>query len=183
MLKDEARLLRKLMSAVTNKIVLNVCSSDETFWKKTQPFVWQDVMLPLKERSCQLINLDMKATPGVDIVNDCTNMLDVADKSIDVVLFFSGIEHIVDPSTVLAEIKRVLKDKGVVYMSAPGVYPKHNDPIDTMLRLPTRKSWEELLGPLWHIKEFRATTPMPASAAYNFNEQVYATIVEVTIKE
>jgi ubiquinone/menaquinone biosynthesis C-methylase UbiE len=42
--------------------------------------------------------------------------LPFADKSIDVVVFNHIYEHVVDPDGIVAEIKRVLKDDGAVYL-------------------------------------------------------------------
>jgi SAM-dependent methyltransferase len=178
MLKEEAIMIRNTLVFLRGKSVLNVCSSEELFWKEQQPYIWEYVMTPLIARGCALHNLDMKKSKGVDIVADCTDMKCVEDGSYDVVLFTSGVEHIVEVTKALQEIRRVLKCDGFMVCSAPGVYPTHNDPIDTMLRLPTKESWNSLLGNAWEIQGFWTTTPMRADPRYNFNELVFATIVK-----
>lgn len=177
MLEEESEIIKELLLDVEHRVVLNMCSSDENFYKKMQPHIWDNVILPLAERVNKVINLDMKEGDGVDVVNDCRDMKDVSDQSIDIVLFFSGVEHILEPKRAINEIYRVLKPDGLLAASAPGVYPKHDDPIDTMLRLPRLDDWQELLGPRWKIMEFSKTTPCPAKAFYKFNELVFATIV------
>lgn len=164
-----------------NKKILNVCSSDEDFYKNRQPYIWKNLLKPLKEKN-KLINLDLKENKGIDIVADCCNMSIIKDDSYDVVLFNSGIEHINEPKKALAEIKRVLKKEGFAIISAPGVYPKHNDPIDTMLRLPDKKSWKLLLEKEWIILEYKQTKPIKAKPFYNFNSLVYVTLVKIIKK-
>lgn len=178
MLKEEANILRELLAHQHNKMILNVCSSDKEFWTVHQPFVWEDVMQPLTERGCVIHNLDIKHAPGVDIVNDCADMIDVKDNAYDIVLFCSGIEHITNVDKALVEIKRVLKKNGALIASAPGVYPEHHDPIDTLLRLPTRRSWEKVLEDGWTVEEFMKTEPKPAPEGYGFDKPVFATVVK-----
>lgn len=114
MLVEEARIIRGFLTAEQNKSVLNVCSSDESSFKMRQPWIWFEVMKPLLDRGCIIHNLDMKHAHGVDIVNDCTNMVDIEDHQYDSVLFFSGIEHITDVTKAVSEIWRVLKSDGLL---------------------------------------------------------------------
>jgi SAM-dependent methyltransferase len=182
MLKEEAKILKDLLAEYRDKVILNVCSSDKEFWTVHQPFVWEEVMRPLIARGCVIHNLDMKKAEGVDIVNDCTEMVDIKDHTYDIVLFCSGIEHIANVDKALSEIKRVLKKDGIMIASAPGVYPEHHDPIDTLLRLPTRRSWEKILEDDWAIDTFVKTPPMPAAEGYCFNKLVFATIIKAMPK-
>ena len=138
-------------------------------------------MSPLLQDGNEIHNLDIEPSKGVDIVNDCTNMTDVPDHSYDIVLFNSAVEHIVNVQGALDEIKRVLKPDGTLVASAPGVFPKHDAPIDTLIRLPLLKDWENLLGPDWVIDKFLKTTPIPAKPVYNFPDLVFMTIVSATL--
>lgn len=159
------------------KRILNVCSSDEKFWLNDQPYIFQDVLQPLLARGNLIDHLDMKTGRGINIVADCTDMKTVAALSYDIVLFTSGVEHLLEPLKALQEIHRVLKDDGFMVCSAPGVYPFHPDPIDTMLRLPDLESWKELLAGAWVIEGFWATTPIPAKPFYHFSDLVFASVV------
>lgn len=176
MLKDEPGLILALCAGIRNKKILNVCSADAEFYTKRQPHIWKELMEPLSKENT-LVNLDIKNAEGVDIVSDCTDMKVVEDRSYDVVLFCSGIEHLVEPRKALREIERVLQDGGYAIFSAPGVYPKHDDPIDNMLRFPDRTSWETYLEGSWFIDDYRTTHPRPAKAFYQFDQLVYATLV------
>lgn len=51
---------------------------------------------------------------------DATN-LPFASKSVDVILISEVLEHLVSPEQALADIKRVLKNRGVVLMSVPSI--------------------------------------------------------------
>ncbi len=178
MLIDEAHILFELLGSETGKSILNVCSSDEHFYKVQQSFIWEMIMSPLLKRGNVITNLDMKQSNGVDIVADCTDMKIIRDNTYDIALFTSGVEHIVEVKKALSEIKRILKPEGFMICSAPGVYPRHDDPIDTMLRLPAVEDWEKLLGVEWKIIEFRKSTPVPAKPFYHFNELVFATVIK-----
>ncbi|MFC1856761.1 class I SAM-dependent methyltransferase [Thermodesulfobacteriota bacterium] len=52
------------------------------------------------------------------------------DKAFDTVLCTEVIEHCTCPSKVLREIYRVLKSSGCAIISAPFMYPYHDDPVD-----------------------------------------------------
>ena len=176
MLYAEARIIFALCASPHGKTILNVCSSGEAFYKREQPFIWNELLDPLS-RDNKLTNLDIKDEPGIDIVSDCRHMPEIGTSTYDMVLFCSGIEHMRKPQKAVTEIQRVLKKDGFAVFSAPGVYPKHKDPIDTMLRFPDKKAWSFFLGSGWEITEFRATEPEAAKPFYHFDRQVYATIV------
>ncbi|MCK5707861.1 MAG: methyltransferase domain-containing protein [Candidatus Aureabacteria bacterium] len=178
MLKEEAEIIKSILKDERNRSILNVCSSDEIFWKNHQPYIWNIVMTPLIERGNKIINLDMKSSKGVDIVEDCTNMQSIKNGSYDISLFTSGVEHIIDVNRALSEIHRILKYDGFMICSAPGVYPRHDDPIDTMLRLPNKEDWSNLLDKDWNIIEFIKTKPLPAKPSYKFDKLVFATIIK-----
>jgi SAM-dependent methyltransferase len=67
--------------------------------------------------------------------------LPVADASYDTVLSFQVLEHIVDPSRYLSEIRRVLVPNGVLVLATP----------DRSTRLlPLQRPWNR-----WHVHEYR----------------------------
>jgi SAM-dependent methyltransferase len=175
---EEAKVIAGMSAEVRGKKILNVCSSDEYFYKTLKPHIWELVIKPLMDRGNKVINLDIKDSPGVDIVGDCRDMKGVEDNSLDVVLFFSGMEHLLNPAKVLLEIHRVLKNDGLLFASVPGVFPYHADPIDNGIRLPDRESWERILGAQWEILEFQKTKETAAHVNYNFHQPVFATVIK-----
>lgn len=86
------------------------------------------------ERNNQVFRLDYPLTNQrysflPDIFGDACN-LPIASNSQDAVLMFEVIEHIDRPDKVALEIHRVLKDKGILYISMPFLYPIHDAPHD-----------------------------------------------------
>ena len=51
-------------------------------------------------------------------------------QSVDVVLNTQVLEHVPDPGLVLAELNRVLKEGGFLYLTAPQGWPEHQQPHD-----------------------------------------------------
>ena len=64
--------------------------------------------------------------PSVDFASDAS-ALPLADRSVDVVLSLELLEHVLEPSTVLAELGRVLKPGDTVMVSVPSTVPRHDD--------------------------------------------------------
>ncbi|MFW6047097.1 MAG: class I SAM-dependent methyltransferase [Candidatus Woesearchaeota archaeon] len=166
MIKQESEIIKSMLGGLENKKILNIGSSTEEFYKKQQSFIWKNIIKPLKKNN-EFVNLDMKKGKGIDIVADCED-IPVGDETYDVILFTSCIEHLRKPEKALKEIKRILKKDGFAILSAPGVYPKHNDPIDTMLRFPNKESWEDYLGEEWKIIDYKQTQPEKAKTALQF---------------
>ncbi|MBF0358054.1 MAG: class I SAM-dependent methyltransferase [Magnetococcales bacterium] len=80
--------------------------------------------------SCKLICLDIEPGPGVDLVADAHNLEMLSDNSIDCVVAVSALEHMEKPWLVVAELYRVLKPGGIIYLNTPFVFPFHGDPDD-----------------------------------------------------
>lgn len=77
----------------------------------------------------QNINVDIEHFPNVDILADgcCLPFL---DNTFDAVISDTVIEHVKYPNQFVAEIKRVLKKDGTVYITAPFIHPFHSYPGD-----------------------------------------------------
>jgi len=54
----------------------------------------------------------------------------VEDSRFDVVVCTQVLEHVPEPAAVLLELRRVLKDGGTLYLTAPLYYPEHEVPYD-----------------------------------------------------
>jgi len=83
----------------------------------------------LKHLNPNILNLDLIAYPNVDIVADA-HALPFRDESISIILFKNVLEHIRDPSAAMAEIRRVLKPGGLLYIKLPFLQPFHAIPDD-----------------------------------------------------
>ena len=82
----------------------------------------------------------------------------IEDKTIDIVLCFDVIEHIENPNSLLQEIGRILKDKGILILSTPNKYRLLAAPL-VALRLrkfPFCISNENrhLYPDFWHLREY-----------------------------
>ncbi|ABK43105.1 Methyltransferase type 11 [Magnetococcus marinus MC-1] len=78
----------------------------------------------------RLICLDIMPGPGVDMVADAHDLSQLGEASVDLVIAVSALEHMQAPWQVVAEIYRVLKPGGMLYVNTPFVFPFHGDPDD-----------------------------------------------------
>jgi SAM-dependent methyltransferase len=84
---------------------------------------------PVAERRLRRIALDFCAGQGVHVRADA-HTIPMRDESVDAVLCVSVLEYVTSPQQVVAECMRVLKPGGVLYISAPFVFPHHPPPDD-----------------------------------------------------
>jgi len=75
------------------------------------------------------LGLDISNEEGVDIVADALQ-LPFASHSFDTVLCTQSLEHVPDPDSVFREISRVLKNGGILILSAPMAWQLHCAPHD-----------------------------------------------------
>jgi SAM-dependent methyltransferase len=81
------------------------------------------------ERTFRMIAIDLTPARGVDVCGDA-HALPVATASVDGLVCVSVLEYVRSPEQVVSECYRVLKPGGVVYFSAPFVFPHHPPPED-----------------------------------------------------
>jgi SAM-dependent methyltransferase len=74
--------------------------------------------------------VDIMPGPGVDIVADAHDMHVIPDNSVDMVMSISVLEHVRYPEKVVAEMYRILKPGGLIYINVPFIFPFHSDPDD-----------------------------------------------------
>ncbi len=77
----------------------------------------------------EFINIDVYPFPEVDVVADAS-ALPFPTGTVDGLVSESLLEHVADPVKVAAEMSRVLKPGGLLYVSAPFVHPYHASPDD-----------------------------------------------------
>jgi len=65
----------------------------------------------------------------LDVIADLTSMA-LASGRADVVINTQVLEHVKDPARVLAEIHRILREGGRLYMTVPQGWPEHQRPND-----------------------------------------------------
>lgn len=79
--------------------------------------------------SPETVALDFIAGPDTDVVGD-VQRLPFQDASVDLVFATGLFEHVEDERAVIAEIRRVLKQGGLVHVEIPFLEAYHEDPID-----------------------------------------------------
>ncbi len=80
-------------------------------------------------RAPNVINLEIEATPTVDIVAD-GHCLPFPDNTFDAVISEAVLEHVRNPQQVVTEIYRVLKPDGYVCAAVPFLQGYHASPHD-----------------------------------------------------
>lgn len=77
----------------------------------------------------RVINVDFVAEPGVDLVANVYS-LPFRDSSVDMLIAESIFEHLETPSAAVAEIHRVLKPGGTLFVVTPFMFGFHSSPGD-----------------------------------------------------
>jgi hypothetical protein len=117
--------------------LLNVGSSTLEFRTRTQPYIESNIFEPLRRRSGRVYHLDIKASPGVDIVG---NLLDprfldeVSRMMVRSIMLSNLLEHVENRQDICDVLMKILPVGGYLFVSGPHDYPYHADPIDTMFR-------------------------------------------------
>lgn len=87
----------------------------------------------LKDKVAEHIGVDVDYgfydTNYIDLVGSADD-LPIADGSADAILSSQVIEHLPDPEKSIAESARVLKSRGLLFLSYPYLYPIHAPPHD-----------------------------------------------------
>ena len=78
----------------------------------------------------KVVCVDIEPGPGVDLVADAHNLHMVPSDSVDCVTTVSVLEHVRYPHKVVAEVFRILKPGGIVYVNVPFIFPYHAAPDD-----------------------------------------------------
>jgi len=86
----------------------------------------QPYRLVLGARVKNYIAVDLRVNPLVDI-SAAAEALPFPDGQFDFVICTQVFEYLPDPRLALAEIKRVLRNGGVLFLSSPAVFLQNND--------------------------------------------------------
>ena len=68
---------------------------------------------------------DLRVLDTVDFSSDATR-LPLPDDSVDTLITLEMLEHVPDPRAVVAELGRVLKPGGTLFLSVPSAVPRHD---------------------------------------------------------
>ncbi len=140
MIVDEARWFYENLKSIPSERLtplLNVGAQDEHYRTAVQPWIGEFVTRPLQARGVEVINLDITAAPGVDLVGD---LLDpefrdhVRALGISSVMCCNVLEHVPDPRGFAQALAMLVPSGGHLILSVPHRFPHHPDPIDNGLR-------------------------------------------------
>jgi SAM-dependent methyltransferase len=102
----------------------------------------------------RLVNLDLADLPQVDVVAPAEK-LPFRDGSLGLVVAQEVLEHLPDPHATLAEIARVLRPGGIVYVQTPWMLGWHSGPHD-FWRF-SREGMAALFGEAFVVEEVAPT--------------------------
>ncbi len=85
---------------------------------------------------------------GLEIINGSITELPFADKTFDLVCAFDVIEHVEDDQLAVSEIKRVAKDKGVIFITVPAFMSlwSHHDVVNHHFRRYKKRQIKDLFN-------------------------------------
>ena len=78
----------------------------------------------------EIVNLDIDDGPCVDVVENAEDMSSVESEFFSAIICISVLEHTLNPTSVLKEMRRVLKPGGLVLLSTPWMFEAHMEPHD-----------------------------------------------------
>jgi len=140
MFEAEACWLRRALDAFAPERlspVLNLGSSSAAVRQSVQPWIDAEVFCPLRSRGIEVVHVDMRELPGVDVRADLTDAADVRRLSAlrpKTLLCCNLLEHVFDPERLARHCLDLLPTGGLLFVTVPFSYPYHRDPIDTMYR-------------------------------------------------
>jgi hypothetical protein len=150
MFEAEARWLHYALDAFPPERLsplLNLGSSSLEVREAVQPWIDDQVFLPLRARNVEVVHVDMRELPGVDVKADLTDPADVRRLSAlrpRALLCCNLFEHVIKPDRLARHCLDLMAAGGLLFVTVPFSYPCHRDPIDTMYR-PTPSELAELL--------------------------------------
>jgi len=140
MFEAEARWLRgalDMFPAERLSPLLNLGSSSADIREVVQPWIEDQLFRPLRTRGVEVVHVDMRELPGVDVQADLTDPDDVLRLSAlrpGALLCCNLLEHVIEPDRLADHCLNLLAVGGLVFVTVPFSYPYHRDPIETMYR-------------------------------------------------
>ena len=117
--------------------LLNLGSSTAVFREQIQPWTEERLFRPLRARGVDIVHVDVRDEPGVDLRADLTDPADLprlralAPRA---VLCCNLLEHVTQPERLARHCLDILPCGGLAFVTVPFSYPYHRDPIDTLYR-------------------------------------------------
>jgi hypothetical protein len=140
MFNAEARWLRAALDRFAPdrlSPLLNLGSSTAAFRERVQPWTEDQLFRPLRSRGVEIVHVDRRDEPGVDLRADLTRTADLPrlrSLAPRALLCCNLLEHVSEPERLAHHCLEILPSGGLVFVTVPFSYPYHRDPIDTMYR-------------------------------------------------
>jgi hypothetical protein len=140
MFEAEARWLRAALDRYAPERLsplLNLGSSTAMFREQVQPWTEERLFRPLRARGVQIVHVDRRDEPGIDLHADLTDPADLPRLWAlrpRALLCCNLLEHVTEPSRLARHCIDILPKSGLAFVTVPFSYPYHRDPIDTMYR-------------------------------------------------
>jgi hypothetical protein len=129
--------------------LLDLGSGSTAVHEAVQPWIEHQLFCPLRARGVEIVHVDMRAGPGIDVQADLTDPADVlrlGGLRPRALLCCNLLEHVAEPERLARHCLAMLADGGLVFVTVPYSYPYHRDPIDTMYRPCPRELAELFAG-------------------------------------
>jgi hypothetical protein len=117
--------------------LLNLGSSTALFREQIQPWTEEKLFGPLRARGVDIVHVDRRDEPGVDIRADLVDPADLPRLRAlrpQALLCCNLLEHVTEPERLARHCLDILPSGGLAFVTVPFSYPYHRDPIDTMYR-------------------------------------------------
>jgi hypothetical protein len=117
--------------------LLDVGSSTSDFRSGTQPWIEHDIFAPLAGIGVEIVHLDARSGPGIDIRADLLDDADFARlkaRGYRSLLCCNILEHVRDAGEFACRCSALVTPGGLIVATVPRSYPRHGDPIDTLYR-------------------------------------------------
>lgn len=142
MLYEEARYLGEIIHGLDPNDVFPLCnlgSSSDELAKSRQPWIDEFIFQPARETDLKVMHVDLKNSPGVDLVGDVTDaafMDELKKIGFKSVICSNLLEHVPSDSRkkICESLLGFIPENGYLFISGPYRFPYHPDPIDTMYR-------------------------------------------------
>jgi hypothetical protein len=140
MLREEAVWIRQQIEKHDPGSIYPMCnlgSSTLHFRTVVQPYIDAELFARARAFGYEVVHVDMKAAPGVDLVGDIENNDLVAKlrrMKFKSVMCCNILEHVVDRQKFSDLVMSFIEPGGYIIVSVPNDFPYHEDPIDTMFR-------------------------------------------------
>jgi hypothetical protein len=117
--------------------LVNLGCQTVAFRTVEQPWLQEAIFGPLEAAGRQVVHVDLRDAPGVDLVADVMSDEGMgAIKALEPRTFLCSnlLEHVADPRLFLTTLAKTVPQGGHLIVTGPHRYPYHPDPIDNLFR-------------------------------------------------